>query len=99
MTLDNGVRHGPDQSLDSQDIRRATGKTAMPPNIQRVLPGLHHGKTAVITGETRHRLVGRYLAMAGASAAHRRSRSKLEEAREDIVTELAAPVGPSLVAC
>ncbi|MEE2893033.1 MAG: SDR family NAD(P)-dependent oxidoreductase [Pseudomonadota bacterium] len=92
VTLDNGVRHmDPINLWIPKSIRQATGKAAMPPNIQRVLPGLHHGKTAVITGGSLGigLQLGRYLAMAGARVLlTARSRSKLEEAREDIVTEL-----------
>ncbi|MEE4300074.1 MAG: SDR family NAD(P)-dependent oxidoreductase [Pseudomonadales bacterium] len=92
VTLDNGVRRmDPINLWIPKSIRRATGKTAMPPNIQRVLPGLHHGKTAVITGGSLGigLQLGRYLAMAGARVLlTARSRAKLEEARAEIVAEL-----------
>jgi len=34
-------------------IRRSTGKGSMPPSIQRVLPGLHRGRTVVVTRRDR----------------------------------------------
>lgn len=91
-TLNNRVR-----KMDSinlwvpKNIQRATGKGQMPRSIQRVLPGLHHGKTALITGGSLGigLQVGRYLAMAGARVLlSARSADKLEAAREDIVKEL-----------
>ena len=60
-------------------------------SIQRVLPGLHHGKTALITGGSLGigLQLGRYLAMAGARVLlAARSSAKLEAARDDIVAEL-----------
>ncbi len=72
-------------------IQRATGKSAMPMKIQRVLPGLHAGKTAVITGGSLGigMQLGRYLALAGARVLlSARSREKLEIARVQIVEEL-----------
>ena len=50
-TLTNRVR-----KMDSinlwlpRSIKRSTGKSSMPSSISRVLPGLHKGRTAVITG-------------------------------------------------
>ena len=63
----------------------------MPKAIQRVLPGLHRGKTAMITGGSLGigLQLGRYLAMAGARVLlSARSPEKLETARENIVAEL-----------
>lgn len=91
-TLNNGVR-----KMDSinlwvpKSIHRATGKSSMPMSIQRVLPGLHRGKTAVITGGSLGigMQLGRYLAMAGARVLlTARSPGKLEAARDSIVGEL-----------
>ncbi len=68
-TLNNGVRKmDPINLWVPRNIQRATGKSSMPVSIQRVLPGLHHGKTAVITGGSMGigMQLGRYLAMAGA---------------------------------
>jgi NAD(P)-dependent dehydrogenase (short-subunit alcohol dehydrogenase family) len=72
-------------------ILRATGKSAMPMSIQRVLPGLHHGKSAVITGGSLGigLQLGRFLAMAGARVLlSARSAEKLAAARDSIVEEL-----------
>ncbi|MEE4359914.1 MAG: SDR family NAD(P)-dependent oxidoreductase [Pseudomonadales bacterium] len=91
-TLNNGVRKmDPINLWVPKNIGRATGKTAMPLSIQRVLPGLHHGKTAVITGGSLGigRQLGRYLAMAGARVLlTARSAEKLAIARDEIVQEL-----------
>ena len=50
-----------------KSIKRATGKESMPTPLMRVLPGLHKGKTAVITGGSLGigLQLGRYLAIAG----------------------------------
>lgn len=91
-TLNNRVRKmDPINLWVPKSIQRATGKGEMPRSIQRVLPGLHHGKTAVITGGSLGigLQVGRYLAMAGARVLlSARSPDKLEAAREDIIEEL-----------
>ncbi|MEE4380911.1 MAG: SDR family NAD(P)-dependent oxidoreductase [Pseudomonadales bacterium] len=91
-TLNNGVRKmDPINLWVPKNILRATGKSAMPLDIQRVLPGLHRGKTAVITGGSMGigMQLGRYLAMAGARVLlSARSLEKLEAAREEIVAEL-----------
>jgi len=93
-TLNNRVRKMDPINLWVPDsIRRATGKSAMPQSIQRVLPGLHNGKTAVITGGSLGigLQLGRYLAMAGARVLlSARSEGKLIEARDSIQEELAA---------
>lgn len=91
-TLNNGVRKmDPINLWVPKSIGRATGKSAMPASIQRVLPGLHHGKTALITGGSLGigLQLGRYLALAGARVLlSARSLEKLEKARADIVAEL-----------
>lgn len=91
-TLNNGARKMDAINLwVPKSIQRATGKAAMPAPIQRVLPGLHHGKTALITGGSLGigMQLGRYLAMAGARVLlAARSAEKLEAARADIVQEL-----------
>lgn len=91
-TLNNGVRKmDPINLWVPRNILRATGKTAMPRSIERVLPGLHHGKTAVITGGSLGigMQLGRFLAMAGARVLlSARSTEKLAAAREEIVQEL-----------
>jgi malonyl-CoA reductase/3-hydroxypropionate dehydrogenase (NADP+) len=91
-TLNNRVRKmDPINLWVPKNIQRATGKGAMPKSIQRVLPGLHHGKTAVITGGSLGigLQVGRYLAMAGARVLlSARSPDKLEAARLEIIEEL-----------
>ncbi len=91
-TLTNRVRRMDHINLwVPQSIRRSTGKSAMPAAIQRVLPGLHKGKTAVITGGSLGigLQLGRYLAIAGARVLlSARSESKLAEARDEIVEEL-----------
>ncbi|MEM8564429.1 MAG: SDR family NAD(P)-dependent oxidoreductase, partial [Pseudomonadota bacterium] len=91
-TLTNRVRRmDPINLWVPQNIKRATGKSAMPAAIQRVLPGLHKGKNAVITGGSLGigLQLGRYMAIAGARVLlSARSRSKLEEARHEIIEEL-----------
>jgi len=91
-TLNNRVRKmDPINLWVPKNIERATGKGEMPRSIQRVLPGLHHGKTAVITGGSLGigLQVGRYLAVAGARVLlSARSADKLEAARRDIIEEL-----------
>jgi malonyl-CoA reductase/3-hydroxypropionate dehydrogenase (NADP+) len=91
-TLTNRVR-----KMDSinlwlpRSIKRSTGKSAMPSSISRVLPGLHKGRTAVITGGSLGigLQLGRFLAIAGARVLlSARSEEKLAEARADIVEEL-----------
>ena len=93
-TLNNRVRKmDPINLWLPNSIRRATGKSAMPQSIQRVLPGLHHGKTVVITGGSLGigLQLGRYLAMAGARVLlSARSEGKLADARDSIIKELAA---------
>ncbi len=93
-TLNNRVRRmDPINLWVPKNIRRATGKSAMPMSIQRVLPGLHQGKAAVITGGSLGigLQLGRYLALAGARVLlSARSENKLAEARAGIVEELAA---------
>jgi len=91
-TLNNRVRKmDPITLWVPRSILRATGKSAMPMSIQRVLPGLHHGKCAVITGASLGigLQLGRYLAMAGARVLlSARSEDKLLEARDAIIDEL-----------
>jgi len=91
-TLTNRVRQmDPINLWIPKDIKRATGKGSMPSSIMRVLPGLHKGKTAVITGGSLGigLQLGRYLAIAGARVLlSARSESKLREAREQIIEEL-----------
>ena len=93
-TLNNRVRRmDPINLWVPKNIRRATGKSAMPMSIQRVLPGLHQGKAAVITGGSLGigLQLGRYLALAGARVLlSARSENKLAEARAGIVEELSA---------
>jgi len=92
-TLNNGARKMDSINLRvPQFIKRATAKSSMPLSIQRVLPGLHHGRTALITGGSLGigMQLGRFLAMAGARVLlAARSESKLEAARDAIVEELA----------
>jgi len=92
-TLTNRVRRMDAINLWVPDsIKRATGKSSMPMAIQRVLPGLHKGKTAVITGGSLGigLQLGRFLALAGARVLlSARSEEKLRLAREGIVAELA----------
>ncbi len=92
VTLNNRVR-----KMDAinlwlpKSVQRATGKTSMPMSIQRVLPGLHRGKSAVITGGSLGigLQLGRFLALAGARVLlSARSEPKLAEARDAIVEEL-----------
>jgi malonyl-CoA reductase/3-hydroxypropionate dehydrogenase (NADP+) len=91
-TLNNRVRRMDSINLwVPKKILRATGKSAMPMSIQRVLPGLHHGKSAVITGGSLGigLQLGRFLAMAGARVLlSARSAEKLAAARDSIVEEL-----------
>ena len=91
-TLSNRVRKmDPINLWIPKQIHRATGKTAMPMSIQRVLPGLHQGKTAVITGGSLGigLQLGRFLAIAGARVLlSARSVDKLQAARSSIVEEL-----------
>jgi malonyl-CoA reductase/3-hydroxypropionate dehydrogenase (NADP+) len=91
-TLTNRVRRmDPINLWVPKSIQRATGKSSMPMAIQRVLPGLHKGKTAVITGGSLGigLQLGRFLAMAGARVLlSARSESKLREAQQEIVEEL-----------
>lgn len=93
-TLNNRVRRmDPINLWLPKQIRRATGKGSMPLSIQRVLPGLHLGRTAVITGGSLGigAELGRYLALAGARVLlSARGRPQLEETRAGIVAELAA---------
>ncbi|MEM7675413.1 MAG: SDR family NAD(P)-dependent oxidoreductase, partial [Myxococcota bacterium] len=73
-------------------IRRSTGKSSMPMSIQRVLPGLHQGKTAVITGGSVGigLQLGRFLSLAGVRVLlSARDLKKLDVARQAIVEELA----------
>ncbi|WP_439107547.1 SDR family NAD(P)-dependent oxidoreductase [Congregibacter sp.] len=91
-TLTNRVRRmDPINLWVPESIKRATGKGSMPQSIQRVLPGLHKGRTAVITGGSLGigLQLGRFLAIAGARVLlSARSKEKLEEARDEIVEEL-----------
>ena len=91
-TLTNRVRRmDPINLWVPESIQRATGKTAMPQSIQRVLPGLHKGRTAVITGGSLGigLQLGRFLAIAGARVLlSARSADKLDKARAAIVDEL-----------
>ncbi|MFK7957935.1 MAG: SDR family NAD(P)-dependent oxidoreductase [Lysobacterales bacterium] len=92
VTMNNRVRMMDAINLwIPKSIQRATGKTSMPMSIQRVLPGLHRGKTAVITGGSLGigLQLGRFLALAGARVLlSARSEPKLAGARDDIVDEL-----------
>ena len=91
-TLTNRVRQmDPINLWIPKSIKRATGKESMPTPLMRVLPGLHKGKTAVITGGSLGigLQLGRYLAIAGCRVLlSARSVAKLEEARDEIVEEL-----------
>ena len=91
-TLTNRVRQmDPINLWIPKNIKRATGKGAMPTSLMRVLPGLHKGKTAVITGGSLGigLQLGRYLAIAGARILlSARSEAKLLEAKAEIVEEL-----------
>ena len=91
-TLTNRVRRMDSINLwVPKSIQRSTGKGAMPLAIQRVLPGLHKGKTAVITGGSLGigLQLGRFLAIAGARVLlSARSESKLREAADGIIEEL-----------
>jgi malonyl-CoA reductase/3-hydroxypropionate dehydrogenase (NADP+) len=88
-TLTNRVRQmDPINLWIPKSIKRATGKESMPTPLMRVLPGLHKGKTAVITGGSLGigLQLGRYLAIAGCRVLlSARSAAKLEEARAEIV--------------
>ncbi len=91
-TLNNRVRRmDPINLWVPKSIERATGKSAMPLSIQRVLPGLHLGKNVVITGGSLGigLQLGRYLALAGARVLlSARSEGKLAAARDEIIEEL-----------
>jgi malonyl-CoA reductase/3-hydroxypropionate dehydrogenase (NADP+) len=91
-TLNNRVRKMDLINLWVPDnILRATGKRSTPMSIQRVLPGLHRGRSAVITGGSLGigMELGRYLAMAGARVLLcARGRGKLESARDEIMDVL-----------
>ncbi|MFK7831046.1 MAG: SDR family oxidoreductase [Congregibacter sp.] len=91
-TLTNRVRRMDSINLwVPESIIRATGKSSMPGSIQRVLPGLHKGRAAVITGGSLGigLQLGRFLAIAGARVLlSARSESKLQEARDAIIEEL-----------
>ncbi len=91
-TLTNRVRKlDPINLWIPKSIERATGKESMPTPLMRVLPGLHKGKTAVITGGSLGigLQLGRYLAIAGCRVLlSARSKGKLDEARSEIVQEL-----------
>ena len=91
-TLTNRVRQmDPINLWIPKSIQRATGKASMPTPLMRVLPGLHKGKNAVITGGSLGigLQLGRYLAIAGCRVLlSARSQAKLEEARDEIVEEL-----------
>ena len=91
-TLTNRVRQmDPINLWIPKSIKRATGKESMPTPLMRVLPGLHKGKTAVITGGSLGigLQLGRFLAIAGCRVLlSARSAAKLEEARAEIVEEL-----------
>ena len=93
-TLNNRARKmDPINLWVPKSIGRATGKSAKPLSIQRVLPGLHSGKCAVITGASLGigLQLGRYLAMAGARVLlSARGESRLAEARDSIIAELRA---------
>ena len=91
-TLTNRVRKMDEINLwVPKKIRRSTGKSAMPMSIQRVLPGLHQGKTAVITGGSVGigLQLGRFLSLAGVRVLlAARDPKKLEAAKASIVEEL-----------
>jgi malonyl-CoA reductase/3-hydroxypropionate dehydrogenase (NADP+) len=91
-TLTNRVRRMDAINLWVPDsIKDSTGKAGMPMAIQRVLPGLHKGKTAVITGGSLGigLQLGRFLAIAGARVLlSARSEAKLREAADEIIEEL-----------
>ena len=93
-TLNNRVRKmDPINLWVPKSIARATGKSSKPLSIQRVLPGLHTGKCAVITGGSLGigLQLGRYLAMAGARVLlSARSEGKLIAARDELIEELRA---------
>lgn len=93
VTLANRVRRmDPINLWIPKRIRRATGKSQMPLAIERVLMGLHRGRTVVITGGSAGigYQLGRFLAIAGARVLlAARSAERLEEARRRIVAELA----------
>ena len=91
-TLTNRVRRMDAINLwIPDDISASTGKSAMPMSIQRVLLGLHQGRTALITGGSIGIgfQLGRFLAIAGARVLlSARGESKLVAARDAIVDEL-----------
>ncbi|MEX1362232.1 MAG: SDR family NAD(P)-dependent oxidoreductase [Nannocystaceae bacterium] len=91
-TLNNRVRKmDPINLWVPERIKRSTGKSSTPVSIQRVLPGLHKGKSAVITGGSLGigMQLARFLALAGARVLlSARSQDKLEAAQETIVEEL-----------
>ena len=91
-TLTNRVRKmDPINLWLPRSIKRATGKSSMPSSISRVLPGLHKGRTAVITGGSLGigLQLGRFLAIAGARVLlSARSEGKLAAARDEIIEEL-----------
>ncbi|MEJ2534227.1 MAG: SDR family NAD(P)-dependent oxidoreductase, partial [Gammaproteobacteria bacterium] len=93
-TLNNRARKmDPINLWVPKSIGRATGKSAKPLSIQRVLPGLHSGKCAVVTGASLGigLQLGRYLAMAGARVLlSARGEKRLAEARDSIIAELRA---------
>ncbi len=93
-TLNNRVRKmDPINLWVPKSIERATGKSSKPLSIKRVLPGLHTGKCAVITGGSLGigLQLGRYLAMAGARVLlSARSEGKLIAARDELIEELRA---------
>ena len=98
-TLTNRVRKMDEINLwVPKKIHRSTGKSAMPMAIQRVLPGLHQGKTAVITGGSVGigLQLGRFLALAGVRVLlSARDPKKLQTARASIVDELNATGFPN----
>jgi len=68
-------------------ISRATGKSATPLSIERVLLGLHQGRTVVITGASAGigAQLARFLAIAGARVLlAARDERKLEQTRDAI---------------
>ena len=91
-TLTNRVRRMDSINLFvPEQIERATGKSADPVSIQRVLLGLHQGKNVVITGGSVGIgfQLGRYLAIAGARVLlAARNPERLEQARAAIAGEL-----------
>jgi malonyl-CoA reductase/3-hydroxypropionate dehydrogenase (NADP+) len=94
LTLANRVRHMDAVNLwVPRRISRATGKSATPLSIERVLLGLHQGRTVVITGASAGigAQLARFLAIAGARVLlAARDERKLEQTRDAIVKELGA---------